>query len=158
MNPGYDLDLLVTEKFFKRVRQEKALKGEGRYTHRSADGGWYPVEEYSTDPDRDLIWHLLDEIERLGWIFTYQNMKDGKRGHFFRLGYIKASFDSFHVWVESKGESLPHALCLALVQCDYEEMPDFCEEKPDFSKCPKCDFTSDDSRQMCHHLLKHCNG
>lgn len=71
-----------------------------------------PLADYLQD--KSLIPVLLDRLEDLSMVLRYSTMKEGKRGHFITLSYLKSPYDSFYTPIEAEGESLSKALCLAI--------------------------------------------
>jgi lipoate synthase len=53
---------------------------------------------------------IIHTGERLGWVWQYQTMHEGVRGHFVTVGYLKQPTDSFHTWIKySKGQTFSEA-------------------------------------------------
>lgn len=72
-----------------------------------------PEKDY-TDPS--LVFELLNRLEDLSLPINYSTMKNGKRGHFLSLSYLKNPYDSFYTAIEVEADSLTKALCGAIMQ------------------------------------------
>lgn len=112
MKPGKDLDMLIAEKIMGWVLEPKYVH---RWTSpvgtRSDDSD---IPNYSTDIA--AAFEVVEVLAKEGAVLNYSTMKDGVRGHFVEIGYLRNPFDSFHAFVEVSGESAPHAYCLGALQ------------------------------------------
>ena len=73
-----------------------------------------PVPNYSEDIES--AWKLVEHFNNKGGAITYSSMKNGTRGHFVILSYVKSPINSMHHYVTVEGESMPHAVCLAALK------------------------------------------
>ena len=72
-----------------------------------------PENDY-TNPS--LVYELLNRLEELSLPVNYSTMKNGKRGHFISLSYLKNPYNSFYTVIEVEADSLPKALCEAIIR------------------------------------------
>ena len=63
---------------------------------------------------KDETQSLIDKATSQNQIVSYSTMREGKRGHFVRLGFLASPVNSFHDWVEVDGDSLKASLELAM--------------------------------------------
>jgi hypothetical protein len=119
-----ELDTAIAEKVFGLKVVHKTWNKGKCHSYSIGEPDYYddqgamilsnPLPCYSTDIA--MAWEVVGFFDKSGGAMSYSSMKNGIRGHFITLSYLKNPVTSRMDYVMVEAETAPKAICLAALK------------------------------------------